>query len=83
MEFLVEFESHIPSGTPEDGVQERYRAETDASARLAPEGRLLRLWRPPVEHGQRKALGLYRAESREELDAIIGGCRSTTGWTSP
>ncbi len=72
MEFLVEFESHIPSGTPEGEIQQRYSAEAAASARLAHEGRLVRLWRPPVAPGQRKALGLYRAENATELDGILG-----------
>jgi muconolactone delta-isomerase len=71
MEFLVEFESHIPEGTPESEVEERYTAEAAASARLAREGHLVRLWRPPVAPGERKALGLYRADSRAQLDGML------------
>ena len=71
MEFLVEFQSHIPNGTPESEVNARYKAEADASAELAREGHLLRLWRPPAAPGERKALGLYRADSEAQLDNLL------------
>ena len=72
MEFLVEFELNVPEGTPESEVDERVRAEAAASAALAHEGHLERLWRPPAEPGARKALGLYRAENRPQLDTLLG-----------
>ena len=72
MEFLVEFQSHVPDGTAESDVKARYAAEAAASARLAREGHLVRLWRPPVAAGERKALGLYRAQDEAELDSLLG-----------
>lgn len=72
MEFLVQFQSHIPDGTPESEVNARYKAEADASAELAREGHLIRLWRPPTQPGERKALGLYRANSEAQLDGLLG-----------
>jgi muconolactone delta-isomerase len=60
LEFLVEFESHIPHGTSESEIKDRYNAEAAASAKLASDGHLVRLWRPPMRPGERKALGLYR-----------------------
>jgi hypothetical protein len=39
---------------------------------LAREGHLVRLWRPPVAPGERKALGLYRAHSQDQLDTLLG-----------
>ena len=72
MELLVEFESHIPDGTPESEVQARYSAEVAASAKLARDGHLGRLWRPPAAPGERKALGLYRAVGKEQLDGLLG-----------
>jgi muconolactone D-isomerase len=72
VEFLVEFTLQAPDGTPESEVQARYGAEAEASAALARGGHLIRLWRPPVAGGERKALGLYRAEDREELDTLLG-----------
>lgn len=68
MEFLVEFQTHIPDGTPESDVNARYKAEANASAKLAREGHLVRLWRSP---GERKALGLYRADSEAQLDGLL------------
>jgi muconolactone delta-isomerase len=72
MEFLVGFDLHIPDGTPESEITERVRAEAAASAALGREGRLVRLWRPPVAPGKRKALGLYRTGTRDELDRMLG-----------
>jgi muconolactone delta-isomerase len=72
MEFLVEFELHVPDGTPESEVTERERAEASAAAELVRAGRLVRLWRPPVAPGQDKTLGLYRADSEAQLDGLLG-----------
>jgi muconolactone delta-isomerase len=72
MEFLVEFDLRVPEGTPESAVKERASAEAAASAELAREGHLVRLWRPPVAPGERKALGLYRADSEGQLDSLLG-----------
>jgi muconolactone D-isomerase len=71
MEFLVEFDLHIPEGTAESEVTERVNAEAAASAALGREGRLVRLWRPPAAPGERKAIGLYRADSGAELDQLL------------
>jgi len=79
MEFLVEFDLHVPRGTPESEVTQRYSAEAAASAELAREGHLVRLWRPPMGPGERKALGLYRADSREQLDALLDAL-PLSGW---
>ncbi len=72
MEFLVGFDVTIPDGAPESEVRERDDAEAAAAARLAREGHLVRLWIPPVTPGERKAVGVYRADSEEELDAFLG-----------
>jgi muconolactone D-isomerase len=79
MEFLVEFEFSVPDGTPDAEVEERVRAEGAASASLAREGHLERLWRPPAAPGERRALGLYRAEDRPELDGVLEAL-PLSGW---
>lgn len=79
MEFLVEFDIHVPEGSPESEVDQRVSAEAAASAKLGREGHLVRLWRPPVAPGETKALGLYRAESEAELDGLLGAL-PLTGW---
>ncbi len=72
MEFLVAFELTIPDGTPRSEVNERISAEATASAALAREGHLERLWRPPAAPGERKAIGLYRADNQSQLDTLLG-----------
>jgi muconolactone D-isomerase len=71
MEFLVEFEVEVPDGTSESEVEQRTRAEAIAAAGLAADGHLLRLWRPPAAAGEPTAVGLYAADSRAELDALL------------
>lgn len=75
MQFLVESELNVAGGTPEAEVTERVSAEASASAQLARDGRLQRLWRPPVVPGEVKAIGLYRAESQPEKDGLPGALR--------
>ena len=72
MEFLVEFDVQVPDGTSETEVEQRTRAEADAAAGLAADGHLLRLWRPPAAAGEPTAVGLYAADSRAELDELLG-----------
>jgi muconolactone delta-isomerase len=72
VEFLVEFEVNIPDGTPASQIQQRENAEATAAARLVDEGHLVRLWKPYVATGETKILGLYRADSQAELDALLG-----------
>jgi muconolactone delta-isomerase len=71
VEFLVEFDVKIPDGAPRTEVEERNSAEAAAAARLAEAGHLVRLWKPPVAPGQTKALGIYRAGSRAQLDGLL------------
>ena len=42
-----------------------------AAAKLADEGHLVRLWSKPRGRGGATALGLYRAESDAQLDALL------------
>jgi muconolactone delta-isomerase len=78
MEFLVGFDVSIPDDAPESEVKDRVRAEA-AAAGLAREGHLVRLWRPPAAAGENKAVGLYRADSEAELDALLGAL-PLDGW---
>jgi muconolactone delta-isomerase len=71
MEYLVEFHINVPEGTPEAEVSDREQAEAAAAARLAADGHLVRLWKRPVATGETDALGLYRADSKSELDALL------------
>ena len=39
----------------------------------------MRLWRPPVAPGERKGLGLYRADGEAQLDGLLGAL-PLNGW---
>ncbi len=72
MEFLVGFNVRVPEGIPEPEVAAGEEAEAAAARQLVEQGHLLRLWKPPAAPGETRALGLYRADSREQLDALLG-----------
>jgi len=72
MEFLIEFEVEVPEGTHESEVEERSRAEASATARLANEGRLLRVWRWNAVADDKTVIGLYAADSETELEGLLG-----------
>jgi muconolactone D-isomerase len=78
-EFLVEFEVEVPAGTPHGEVDRRQRAESDAAAKLAADGHLVRLWRRPLVGDGSTAVGLYRADSEAELDGLLGDL-PLAGW---
>ena len=71
MEFLVEFKVNVPDGTAKSEVEDRERAETAAAAQLVGEGHLLRVWKRPLAHGESTIVGLYRADSDEQLDGLL------------
>ena len=71
MEFLAEFEVEVPAGTPHEEVERRQRAESAAAAKLAEDGRLIRLWRLSTGDDGATAIGLYRADSEAELDGLL------------
>ena len=79
MEFLVEFDVRVPEGTPDAEVREREQAEAAAAAGLARREHLVRLWNRSAAPGQSRALGLYRAGGREELDGLLGAL-PLTNW---
>jgi muconolactone D-isomerase len=70
-EFLVEFDLRVPAGTPESEVSAREEAESAAAAKLADEGHLVRLWRWPRTDDGVAAVGLYRAGSPAQLEALL------------
>jgi len=71
VEFLVEFDVEVPDGTSDTEVARRKREEAVAAAGLAADGHLLRLWRPTAARDDLTAVGLYAADSRAELDALL------------
>ena len=71
MEFLVTMTTHVPAGTPDDAVDDIRRRESARAAELAAEGRLLRLWRPPLQPGEWRTLGLFQAGDEAELEKAL------------
>jgi muconolactone D-isomerase len=71
IEYLIEFNTTIPDDAPPAEVEQRLAGEPIRVAELATQGHTLRVWKPPPEDGRRRAVGLYRAASDEELEAIL------------
>ncbi len=71
MEYLVTMTTHVPAGTSEETVQATRDKEAARSRQLAAQGHLLRLWRPPLQPGEWRSLGLFAAQDRTELEAVL------------
>ena len=71
MEYLVTMTTHVPEGTPEGDVQEIRTREAARSRELAAQGHLLRLWRPPVQPGEWRTLGLFAADDEGQLEEAL------------
>jgi muconolactone delta-isomerase len=71
MEYLVNMTTRVPDGTTPEEIDE-VRAREDAHSReLAAEGSLLRLWRPPLQPGEWRSLGLFAAPDADELARVL------------
>jgi muconolactone D-isomerase len=71
MEFLVTMTTLVPDGTSPEAVEEVRAREAARSRELAAQGSLLRLWRPPLQPGQWRTLGLFAAGDASQLDEIL------------
>ena len=71
MEYLVTMTTHVPEGTPEADVQEIRAREAARSGELAAQGHLLRLWRPPLQPGEWRTLGLFAAADGGQLEEVL------------
>jgi muconolactone delta-isomerase len=71
MEFLVTMTTHVPDGTSEGAVQDVRTREAARSSQLATQGHLLRLWRPPLQPGEWRSLGLFAAADAAELEEVL------------
>jgi muconolactone delta-isomerase len=71
LDFIVEFEINVPDGIPESEVTAREDAETAAAAKLVDQGHLIRLWKRHVGPGESRPIGLYRAESKADMDVLL------------
>ncbi|MFJ8212116.1 muconolactone Delta-isomerase family protein [Streptomyces sp. NPDC096033] len=71
MEFLVDMVTSVPEGTSEEAVAEIRAKEAARSRELAAQGRLLRLWRPPLAPGEWRTWGLFSADDAEHLEQVL------------
>ena len=71
MEYLVTMTTHVPDETSEETVDDIRTREAARSRVLAAQGHLLRLWRPPLEPGEWRTIGLFAADDRDQLEEIL------------
>ncbi len=71
MEYLVEMTTHVPARTPQDAIDDLRAREAARSRELAAQGHLLRLWRPPLQPGEWRTLGLFAAADEGELEDVL------------
>ncbi len=71
MEYLVTMTTHVPDGTTEQAVEDIRTREAAHSRELAAQGHLLRLWRPPLQPGEWRTLGLFAAADDDRLENVL------------
>jgi muconolactone delta-isomerase len=71
MEFLVDMVTTVPDGTTDAEVDAIRLREAARSRQLAAQGHLLRLWRPPLDAGEWRSWGLFRAADAAELESVL------------
>ena len=71
MEYLVTMTTHVPEGTSDAAVQDIRTRESARSHELAAQGHLLRLWRPPLQPGEWRTLGLFAADDDAQLEKVL------------
>ena len=71
MEYLTDLVTAVPEGTSPARVDELRAAEEIRAVELAKAGHLIRLWRPPLDPGEWRSIGLFRADDEAELHEIL------------
>jgi muconolactone delta-isomerase len=71
MEYLVTMTTHVPDGTPPEAVDDVRAREAAHTRELAEQGHVLRLWRPPLQPGEWRTLGLFAARDGSELEKVL------------
>ena len=66
MEYLADLITTVPDGTSQAKVDELRVAEAARAAELTKTGHLIRLWRPPLNPGEWRSIGLFRAADKAE-----------------
>ncbi len=71
MEYLTDLVTTVPEGTSLAIVDELRAAEAIRAADLAKAGKLVRLWRPPLQPGEWRSIGLFSAADEAELRQVL------------
>ncbi len=71
MDYLVTMTTRVPDGTPGEAVDDVRAREAAHSQDLAAQGHLLRLWRPPLQPGEWRTLGLFAADAAARLEEVL------------
>jgi len=71
MEFPTTMITNVPEGNSDAEVESTKEREAVRSRQLADQGNLLRLWKPPVEPGEWRTLGLWSAEDEGQLQELM------------
>jgi muconolactone delta-isomerase len=71
VEYLVTMTTHVPEGTADEAVADVRAREAAHTRELAAQGHVLRLWRPPLEPGEWRTLGLFAAADGYELERVL------------
>jgi muconolactone D-isomerase len=71
MEYLVDMNTIVPEGTSQEAIDDVRTREAARSSQLAEQGYLLRLWRPPVQPGEWRTLGLFAADGPDQLEEVL------------
>jgi muconolactone delta-isomerase len=71
MEYLVLMTTRLPDRTPQQAIDDIQAREDAHSRKLASQGHLLRLWRPPPQPGQWQTLGLFAADDGDQLVTVL------------
>ena len=71
MEYLVTMTTRVPDRTPDAAVEDIRTREAARARELAAQGHLLRLWRPPLQPGEWRTLGLFDAADGAQLEDVL------------
>jgi muconolactone delta-isomerase len=71
MEYLVTMTTQVPEATADEVVDEIRGREAARSRELSMQGHLLRLWRPPLQPGEWRTIGLFAATDEVALEDVL------------
>ncbi|NUP47864.1 MAG: muconolactone delta-isomerase [Catenulispora sp.] len=71
MEFLVTMTTRVPTGTSAGEVDDMRAREAANTRVLAAQGKVLRLWRPPLGPGEWRTIGLFEADDAADLERVL------------